>query len=67
VPPIARIIAVADTFDAMTSDRPYRKALSEKAAIDEINRVSGAQFDPKVVEAFNQSRAKNRLKSEQDA
>jgi len=67
VPPLARIIAVADTFDAMTSDRPYRKALSEKAAIDEINRVSGAQFDPKVVEAFNQSRAKNRLKSEQDA
>jgi HD-GYP domain-containing protein (c-di-GMP phosphodiesterase class II) len=53
IPPIARIIAVADAYDAMTSSRPYRKAMSEEAAIQEINRCSGRQFDPNVVEAFN--------------
>ncbi|MDQ7096735.1 HD domain-containing protein [Desulfosporosinus sp. PR] len=49
---IARIIAVADTFDAMTSDRPYRKALSKEAAFAEIKKNSGSQYDPQVVEAF---------------
>jgi putative nucleotidyltransferase with HDIG domain len=48
----ARIIAVADTFDAMTSTRPYRKALSLAEAKNEIIRCSGSQFDPSVVEAF---------------
>lgn len=48
----ARIFAVADTFDAMTSDRPYRRATSFDAARDEIVRGSGTQFDPRVVEAF---------------
>ncbi len=52
IPVGARIFSVADTLDAMTSDRPYRKALSFEAAADEIRRCSGSQFDPLVVEAF---------------
>lgn len=48
----ARIFAIADTFDAMTSDRPYRKALPFKVAREEIIRCSGTQFDPRIVEAF---------------
>ena len=48
----ARIIAVADAFDAMTTDRPYRKALTEDEALKELKTNSGSQFDPKVVEAF---------------
>jgi PAS domain S-box-containing protein len=52
IPLGARIFAVADTLDAMTSDRPYRRALPWSAAFDEIRRESGRQFDPQVVEAF---------------
>jgi putative nucleotidyltransferase with HDIG domain len=52
IPLGARIFAVVDTFDAMTSDRPYRAALSIDAARDEIIDWSGRQFDPKVVDAF---------------
>lgn len=52
IPLGARIFAVADTFDAMTSDRPYRRALPWEAAHDEIVRHGGSQFDPRVVEAF---------------
>jgi len=48
----ARIFAVVDTYDAMTSDRPYRKALGYKKAQEEIIRCAGSQFDPCVVEAF---------------
>ena len=52
IPRDARIFAVADAFDAMTSDRPYRRALSFAEAHREIVRQSGRQFDPAVVEAF---------------
>ncbi|MBM3792007.1 MAG: HD domain-containing protein, partial [Acidobacteria bacterium] len=52
IPIGARIFAVVDTLDAMTSDRPYRKALSFQAAIEEIRRCSGTQFDPCIVDAF---------------
>jgi hypothetical protein len=52
IPLGARIFAVADTLDAMTSDRPYRKALPFSSAREEITRESGHQFDPQVVEAF---------------
>lgn len=52
IPLLARLIAVADTFDAMTSDRPYRKALPEDVALDEIRRKAGTQFDPELAEAF---------------
>jgi len=52
IPLGARIIAVADTYDAMTSTRSYRKGLKHEVAVEEIKRCSGTQFDPKVVEAF---------------
>ncbi|MGE5325418.1 MAG: HD-GYP domain-containing protein, partial [Deltaproteobacteria bacterium] len=52
IPLGARIFAVADTLDAMTSDRPYRKALPFSKAYDEIDHEAGRQFDPKVVKTF---------------
>ena len=45
----ARIIAVADTYDAMSEDRPYRKALPKEVIIEEFERCSGTQFDPQIV------------------
>jgi len=48
----ARILAVVDAFDAMISDRVYRKARSYEAAVAEIERFAGSQFDPMVVDAF---------------
>jgi len=52
IPLGARIFAVADTLDAMISDRPYRRALPLQTAKDEIQRHGGTQFDPRVVEVF---------------
>jgi HD-GYP domain-containing protein (c-di-GMP phosphodiesterase class II) len=52
IPILAKIVAVADTYDAMTTDRPYRKAKDKKMAIDEMKRCSGTQLDKKVVDAF---------------
>jgi putative nucleotidyltransferase with HDIG domain len=52
IPLGARIFAAADAFDAMTTDRPYRKALPPEMARDEVVRHSGTQFDPQVVQAF---------------
>ena len=52
IPIQARIIAVADAFDAMTNDRPYRDKLPDHHAVEEIKKCSGKQFDPKIVEAF---------------
>lgn len=52
IPLGARIFAIADTLDAMTSDRPYRRAVSFTAAIDEITRHAGTQFDPEIVAIF---------------
>jgi response regulator RpfG family c-di-GMP phosphodiesterase len=52
VPLIARIIAVADTYDAMTSDRAYRRALPHEVAVNEIERCAGTQFDPEVSDSF---------------
>ena len=52
IPEGARIIGVADAFDAMTSDRPYRRALTSDEAVGEMHRCSGSQFDPRIVEAF---------------
>ena len=52
IPLGARILAVADAFDAMTSDRPYRRALPVGHALAELFRCAGSQFDPGVVNAF---------------
>jgi putative nucleotidyltransferase with HDIG domain len=52
IPLGARIFAIADTLDAMTSDRPYRKALSFAQAREEIERCAGSQFDPELVRVF---------------
>ncbi len=48
----ARIMAVADSFEAMTSDRTYRKRMSKDDAVEELKKYSGSQFDPNVVEVF---------------
>jgi HD-GYP domain-containing protein (c-di-GMP phosphodiesterase class II) len=48
----ARVFAIADTYDAITSDRPYRKRQSPEAARQEIQRCTGRQFDQRCVEAF---------------
>jgi putative nucleotidyltransferase with HDIG domain len=48
----ARIMAVADAYDAMTSDRPYRKAMTPEKALEQLSANSGTQFDPEIVEAF---------------
>jgi putative nucleotidyltransferase with HDIG domain len=52
IPLISRILAVADTFDALTSERPYRNGLSDKAALEEIEMCKGTQLDPACVDAF---------------
>ncbi len=52
IPIVARILSVVDSFDAMTHDRPYRRALPSNWALAELNRCAGTQFDPAIVEAF---------------
>jgi HD-GYP domain-containing protein (c-di-GMP phosphodiesterase class II) len=52
IPLECRILAVVDAYDAMTSDRPYRKAMSHEAAIAELKRCAGTQFDAKIVKKF---------------
>jgi diguanylate cyclase (GGDEF)-like protein len=52
IPRMARLLAVADTYDAMTSDRPYRKGLAVEIALTEIAKGAGTQFDPEMAEAF---------------
>jgi putative nucleotidyltransferase with HDIG domain len=52
IPLASRIIAVADAYDAMTSNRPYRTSISHPVAVENIKQLSGAQFDPRVVDSF---------------
>ena len=47
-----RILSIADAYDAMTSDRPYRKAMSAAKAMDELRKFAGIQFDPELLEPF---------------
>jgi putative two-component system response regulator len=56
IPLGARILAVTDAYDAMTSARPYREMLSEKEAFAELERYRGSQFDPVIVDAFFHSK-----------
>ncbi|MFX4262031.1 CHASE4 domain-containing protein [Pelotomaculum propionicicum] len=59
IPLECRILAIADAYDAMTSDRPYRKAMPHEDAIAEINRCKGVQFDPELVPVFIKLLGKN--------
>ena len=52
IPVEARVLAIGDAFDAMTSPRPYRPALAEREALSEIHRCSGSQFDPQIARTF---------------
>jgi HD-GYP domain-containing protein (c-di-GMP phosphodiesterase class II) len=52
IPLLARILTVADSFEAMVSDRPYRKGRAHSDALSEIVRCSGTQFDPAIVDVF---------------
>lgn len=56
IPLAAQILTVADAFDAMTSDRPYRVRLSLEQALEELEKGSGSQFDPKIVKAFKKAK-----------
>jgi len=64
IPLFAAIISIADAFDAMTSDRPYRKALSNEEALRRIARMSGIQFRPNLVTIFLEQMEKNRVQDE---
>ena len=61
IPWVARVISVADTFDAMVSTRPYRKGIDPKLAYEEIVKNRGTQFDPVVVDAFIQAFQKEKM------
>lgn len=61
IPVMTRIISVADTFDSMTTDRPYRKHLGDEVALRELETCAGSQFDPVVVEAFMRAYRKGRI------
>lgn len=67
VPLGARIIAVCDAYAAMTTDRPYGELLTPEAALEEIRRCAGIQFDPAVVQAFCAAHAENAWEPVQDA
>jgi putative nucleotidyltransferase with HDIG domain len=62
IPLPARIIAVSDTFDAMTSERPYQVAMEEKKVVDLIMSWSGSRFDPEVCAAFQKAYQKDRIR-----
>jgi HD-GYP domain-containing protein (c-di-GMP phosphodiesterase class II) len=66
IPTAARIILIADTFDAMTSTRPYRKGLPYEVAFEELIQFSGTQFDPNLVKMFIQGMKKEALKGEDE-
>ena len=52
IPMVARIIGISDTFDAMTTERPYQKAMELEFVVAKMQAMSGTRFDPTVVEAF---------------
>ena len=66
IPIIARIIAIADAYHAMTSNRPYRSAMEPAAAAHELFRNRGTQFDPRLVDAFIQGLVRLRMVKPED-
>jgi HD-GYP domain-containing protein (c-di-GMP phosphodiesterase class II) len=52
IPRLARIVAVANAFDVMTADQPYRTAMTAEAAFAEIEKMRGTQFDPQIASEF---------------
>ncbi len=64
IPLMARILAVADGFEAMTSERPYRRPLTEEEALAELGKGAGTQWDPQVVEVFVKIMKKERARSQ---
>jgi len=67
IPLGARILTVADSYDAMTSDRPYRSAMPKEAAFSEIERCIGTQFDPLVARAFLNVKASERVPAKSES
>lgn len=59
IPLPARIIAIADAYDAMTDDRPYKEIISKEKAIEEVHNNAGAQFDPEIAKVFIEHVSKN--------
>ena len=64
IPYFSRIILISDTFDAMTSDRPYRKGLPYDVAFSELEEFAGSQFDPKLSKIFVKAMEKDQKKNE---
>jgi HD-GYP domain-containing protein (c-di-GMP phosphodiesterase class II) len=61
IPIEARVLAIADAYDAMTSTRPYRRAISAERALEEVERCAGTQFDPEIAQLFVEASAAGRL------
>ncbi|MEA2374107.1 MAG: hypothetical protein QOD53_570, partial [Thermoleophilaceae bacterium] len=64
IPLLARLVAVADAYSAMTTDRPYRKAMSRDAALEELRANAGTQFEPRVVQALERVARRETLEPE---
>ncbi|MEX2534702.1 MAG: HD-GYP domain-containing protein [Trueperaceae bacterium] len=62
IPLFGRILAIVDVFEALSSDRPYRKALARQDALEELRNGAGSQFDPRLVELYEQLFAQGRIK-----
>ncbi len=67
IPLMARIIAVADTFDAMTTDRPYQRGVTFREALERLNELKGVVLDPGVVDAFNRAFQAGEVREEERA
>ena len=65
IPMQARIVAIADTFDAMTTNRPYQKAMELNYVVDKIKSFGGTRFDPRVIEAFTRAVSRNDITIEE--
>jgi HD-GYP domain-containing protein (c-di-GMP phosphodiesterase class II) len=64
IPLTARVIAVADSFDAMTTHRPYQRAMTFTEAVERLNKLKASNFDERVIEAFNRAYQQGLIKPE---